>query len=142
MKSDDTNLTFAKREAFEYSINSDGTYDLTKLSGRNTTTQKYAVTQIKAYDKTSGAISIVSEAIGKNAGDYKITKDTVILYVDSDAKKGAGECDIETAIDTNNNGVIDANDKANVIYYAESGDDYIRLIVVDCNNDMKLANLH
>ena len=142
MKSDDTNLTFAKREAFEYSINSDGTYDLTKLSGRNTTTQKYAVTQIKAYDKTSGAISFVSEAIGKNAGDYKITKDTVILYVDSDAKKGAGEFDIETAIDTNNNGVIDANDKANVIYYAESGDDYIRLIVVDCNNDMKLANLH
>ena len=137
MKSDDTNLTFAKREAFEYSINSDGTYDLTKLSGRDTATQKYAVTQIKAYDKTSGAISFVNEAIGKNAGDYKITKDTVILYVDSDAKKGAGEFDIETAIDTNNNGVIDANDKANVIYYAESGDDYIRLIVVDCNNEMK-----
>ena len=142
MKSDDTNLTFAKRDAFEYSINSDGTYDLTKLVDRNSTTQKYAVTQIKAYDKTSGAISFVSEAIGKNAGDYKITKDTVILYVDSDAKKGAGEFDIETAIDTNNNGVIDANDKANVIYYAESGDDYIRLLVVDCNNDMKLDNLH
>ena len=142
MKSDDTNLTFAKRDAFEYSINSDGTYDLTKLVDRNSTTQKYAVTQIKAYDKTSGAISFVSEAIGKNAGDYKITKDTVILYVDSDAKKGAGEFDIETANDTNNNGVIDANDKANVIYYAESGDDYIRLLVVDCNNDMKLDNLH
>ena len=132
MKSDDTNLTFAKREAFEYSINSDGTYDLTKLSERNSTTQKYAVTQIKAYDKTSGAISFASEAIGKNAGDYKITKDTVILYVDSDAKTGAGEFDIEVA----------QNNKNNVIYYAESGDDYIRLIVVDCNNDMKLGNLH
>ena len=143
MKSDDTNLTFAKRDAFEYSQNSDGTYDLTKLVDRNSTTQKYAVTKIKAYDKTSGAISFVSEAIGKNAGDYKITKDTVILYVDSDAKKGAGEFDIETAIDTNNDGKIDAADTINnVIYYAESGDDYIRLIVVDCNNDMKLNNLH
>ena len=141
MKSDDTNVDFKAREAFEYSVNADGTYDLTKLSERKNADshvgQKYAVTQIKAYDKTSGSISFVDEAIGKNADDYKITKDTVVLYVDSDAKKGVGEFDIETAIDTNNNGKIDANDKANVIYYAESGDDYIRLIVVDCNNEMK-----
>lgn len=126
MKSDDTNVSFDKREAFEYSINSDGTYDLTKLKGKNSATQNYEVTQIVGYDKTSGELTFATghEPVCK---EYKITKDTVILYVDSDAKKGAGEFDIEVA----------QNNKNNVIYYAESGDDYIRLIVVDCNNEMK-----
>ena len=126
MKSDDTNVSFHKREAFEYSINSDGTYDLTKLEGKNSATQNYEVTQIVGYDKTSGELTFATghEPVSK---EYKITKDTVILYVDSDAKKGAGEFDIEVA----------QNNKNNVIYYAESGDDYIRLIVVDCNNEMK-----
>ena len=133
MKSEDK-VSIAAREAFEYSVNADGTYDLTKLAGKDTATQKYAVTQITSYDKTSGELTFVSVPISK---EYKITKDTVVLYVDSDAKKGAGEFDIETAIDTNNDGKIDANDKANVIYYSESGDDYIRLIVVDTNNEMK-----
>ena len=133
MKSEDK-VSIAAREAFEYSVNADGTYDLTKLAGKDTDTQKYAVTQITSYDKTSGELTFVSVPVSK---EYKITKDTVVLYVDSDAKKGAGEFDIETAIDTNNDGKIDANDKANVIYYSESGDDYIRLIVVDTNNEMK-----
>ena len=133
MKSEDK-VSIAAREAFEYSVNADGTYDLTKLAGKDTATQKYAVTQITSYDKTSGELTFVSVPVSK---EYKITKDTVVLYVDSDAKKGAGEFDIETAIDTNNDGKIDANDKANVIYYSESGDDYIRLIVVDTNNEMK-----
>ena len=132
MKSEDK-VSIAAREAFEYSVNADGTYDLTKLAGKDTATQKYAVTQITSYDKTSGELTFVSVPVSK---EYKITKDTVVLYVDSDAKKGAGEFDIETAIDTNNDGKIDANDKANVIYYSESGDDYIRLIVVDTNNEM------
>ncbi len=133
MKSEDK-VSIVAREAFEYSVNADGTYDLTKLAGKDTATQKYAVTQITSYDKTSGELTFVSVPVSK---EYKITKDTVVLYVDSDAKKGAGEFDIETAIDTNNDGKIDANDKANVIYYSESGDDYIRLIVVDTNNEMK-----
>ena len=133
MKSEDK-VSIGAREAFEYSVNADGTYDLTKLAGKDTATQKYAVTQITSYDKTSGELTFVSVPVSK---EYKITKDTVVLYVDSDAKKGAGEFDIETAIDTNNDGKIDANDKANVIYYSESGDDYIRLIVVDTNNEMK-----
>ena len=133
MKSEDK-VSIAAREAFEYSVNADGTYDLTKLAGKDTATQKYAVTQITSYDKTSGELTFLSVPVSK---EYKITKDTVVLYVDSDAKKGAGEFDIETAIDTNNDGKIDANDKANVIYYSESGDDYIRLIVVDTNNEMK-----
>ena len=124
MKSDDTNVSLHKREAFEYSINSDGTYDLTKLEGKNSATQNYEVTQIVGYDKTSGELTFAINPVSK---EYKITKDTVILYVDSDAKKGAGEFDIEVA----------QNNKNNVIYYAESGDDYIRLIVVDCNNEMK-----
>ena len=133
MKSEDK-VSIAAREAFEYSVNADGTYDLTKLSDRDSATQKYAVTQITSYDKTSGELTFVANPV---SSEYKITKDTVVLYVDSDAKKGAGEFDIETAIDTNNDGKIDANDKANVIYYSESGDDYIRLIVVDTNNEMK-----
>ena len=133
MKSEDK-VSIVAREAFEYSVNADGTYDLTKLAGKDTATQKYAVTQITSYDKTSGELTFVSVPVSK---EYKITKDTVVLYVDSDAKKGAGEFDIETAIDTNNDGKIDANDKANVIYYSESGDDYIRLIVVYTNNEMK-----
>ena len=133
MKSEDK-VSIAAREAFEYSVNADGTYDLTKLSDRDSDTQKYAVTQITSYDKTSGELTFVANPV---SSEYKITKDTVVLYVDSDAKKGAGEFDIETAIDTNNDGKIDANDKANVIYYSEFGDDYIRLIVVDTNNEMK-----
>ena len=69
MKSEDK-VSIAAREAFEYSVNADGTYDLTKLAGKDTATQKYAVTQITSYDKTSGELTFVSVPVSK---EYKIT---------------------------------------------------------------------
>ncbi len=70
MKSEDK-VSIVAREAFEYSVNADGTYDLTKLAGKDTATQKYAVTQITSYDKTSGELTFVSVPVSKRIQDHQ-----------------------------------------------------------------------
>ena len=129
-KSEDS-VTLSAREAFEYAANSDGTVSLTKLSDKNDVNAKYAVAQVTQYDEASGDIAFNQAALGKS----KINKDTVVLYVDSDAKTGAegGEIRVAENVDGSANGSIENN----VIVYSEKDDESIALLVVDINNEMK-----
>ena len=69
------------------------------------------------------------------AADWLLTaslKDTVVLYVDSDAGAGVGSGEIRQA-----NKYNDSSDKdvVNVAFYSEAGEDQITVLVVDVNND-------
>ena len=134
-KSEDTNTDITKRTAFEYSNNSDGTVDLTRLDNKKTTGangEYYALTQITSYDEGTGAITFLDGSADLSRKNKIKAGETTILYVNSDDKVGVGAFDIEVAEDVN----ADGNKENNVIVYSEAGDDYINLIVVDVNNYM------
>ena len=134
-KSEDTNTGITKRTAFEYSNNSDGTVDLTRLDNKKTTGangEYYALTQITSYDEGTGAITFLDGSADLSAKNKIKAGETTILYVNSDDKVGVGAFDIEVAEDVN----ADGHKEDNVIVYSEKGDDYINLIVVDVNNYM------
>ena len=138
-KSEDTNTGITKRTAFEYSNNSDGTVDLTRLDNKqtmNSTTSKYteyyALTKITSYDEGTGAITFADTNCDLSTKNKIKAGETTILYVNSDDKVGVGAFDIDIAEDVNADGTVENN----VIVYSEAGDDYINLIVVDVNNYM------
>ena len=132
-KSEDLNTGITKRTAFEYSTNSDGTVDLTKLVGKTSATAYYAKTQITSYDEGTGSITFLDPNADKSRKNKIKAGETTILYVNSDDKVGVGAFDIEVAEDVN----ADGHKEDNVIVYSESTEDYINLIVVDVNNEMK-----
>lgn len=134
-KSEDTNTGITKRTAFEYSNNSDGTVDLTRLDNKVTTDvngEYYALTKITSYDEGTGAITFDNSSCDLSTKNKIKAGETTILYVNSDDKVGVGAFDIDVAEDVNADGTVENN----VIVYSEAGDDYINLIVVDVNNYM------
>ena len=134
-KSEDTNTGITKRTAFEYSNNSDGTVDLTRLDNKTTTGgngEYYALTKITSYDEGTGAITFDNSSCDLSTKNKIKAGETTILYVNSDDKVGVGAFDIDVAEDVNADGTVENN----VIVYSEAGDDYINLIVVDVNNYM------
>ena len=134
-KSEDTNTGITKRTAFEYSNNSDGTVDLTRLDDKHTTGtngEYYALTKITSYDEGTGAITFADTNCDLSKKNKIKAGETTILYVNSDDKVGVGAFDIDVAEDVNADGTVENN----VIVYSEDGDDYINLIVVDVNNYM------
>ena len=134
-KSEDTNTGITKRTAFEYSNNSDGTVDLTRLDNKATTGvngEYYALTKITSYDEGTGAITFDNSSCDLSTKNKIKAGETTILYVNSDDKVGVGAFDIDVAEDVNADGTVENN----VIVYSEAGDDYINLIVVDVNNYM------
>lgn len=128
-KTDVKNLVFAKGDVFEYSVDSEGVADVTKLA-TSTTEKVLATAQVNSYDKGTGDLGL-SVAVAASS-DSKITKDTVVLYVDSDGAKGVGDGEIQIAQDTDGNG----SKEDNVTVYSEKGEDHILLVVVDVNNKM------
>ena len=117
----------AKGDVFEYSSNGDGTVDIDKLTA--------TTTQVKTYDVGSGEITFADSVANLNDNNSKIdSKDTAVLYVDSDAAKGETDGEIQLAPEFNG----DANNHDdNVTVYVDAGDDCITLIVVDVQNKMK-----
>lgn len=128
-KTDVKNLVFAKGDVFEYSVDSEGVADVTKLA-TSTTEKVLATTQVTSYDKGTGDLGLLAAVAASS--DAKITKDTVVLYVDSNDAKGVGEGEIQVAQDTDGNG----SKEDNVTVYSEKGEDHILLVVVDVNNKM------
>ena len=114
-----------KGAVFEYSNNGDGTVDIKKLNSKTT--------QVKTYDEGSGEISFSDISIGDNGISKIDSKDTTILFVDSDAATGETNGEIQLAPKFNGDNENEAN---NVTVYVESGDDCITLIVVDVQNNM------
>ena len=78
-KSEDTNTGITKRTAFEYSNNSDGTVDLTRLDNKKTTGangEYYALTKITSYDEGT------DDKVGVGAFDIEVAED-----VNADGRK-------------------------------------------------------
>ena len=84
--------------------------------------------------------NVTSDNNGKTAGStvgisntkYNVTSDTVVLFVDSEAKKGE---DFEKGIIMKGNTALGSK---NIRYLATSGND-LDVLIVDTNNDMKSA---
>ena len=123
-------LTIAKGTIFEYSVDGNGIADITKMpeSGEIVDSGK-----VSAYDAATGDITIEDS---NGTDTYTITKDTLILYVDSDAEEGAEGGSIRLANKYNGSTVDVANN--NVKYYFDGNSDKeLSVIVVDVNNNMK-----
>lgn len=123
-------MTFVKGTMFEYSVDSENITDATILVTNTTESQRELLAQVKSYDVGTGDIAF-NKTITATSVKMKITKDTKVLYVDSDGAKGVGDGEIRVAEDTDGKGVKD-----NVSFYIEKGDDHVALIVVDVNNNM------
>ena len=115
--------TIAAGTIFEYSDNGDGTVDIDLC--------KTVWDKVVSYDEGTGDIVLV-QALADKCKSKIDSKDTVVLYVDSDAGKGVGGGEIRQA--NAYNGGSD-KDVANVAIFSELGEDQITVIVVDVNND-------
>ena len=115
--------TIAAGTIFEYSDNGDGTVDIDLC--------KTVWDKVVSYDEGTGDITFsnTTSVLSKSKID---AKDTVVLYVDSDAGEGVGSGEIRQA--NAYNGGSD-EDVANVAIFSEAGEDQITVIVVDVNND-------
>ena len=120
--------TISKGQIFEYSADGEGTVDITTYTG--------TTTQVKTYDAGSGEITFSATSITNlTNGNSKIdSKDTVVLYVDSE--KGTGEKSGEIQLAPHFNGDSANNDNNVTVYVEEGENDNITVIVVDVQNNM------
>ena len=109
---------------FEYSADGENTVDITVC--------KTVKDRVKSYDEGTGDI-VLDKALAANCKSKIDSKDTVVLYVDSEAGAGVGSGAIRQA--NKYNGGSD-KDKANVAVFSEANEDQITVLVVDVNNDI------
>ena len=108
---------------FEYSADGENTVDITVC---NTVKDR-----VKSYDEGTGDI-VLDKALATGCKSKIDSKDTVVLYVDSEAGAGVGNGEIRQA--NKYNGGND-KDKANVAVFSEANEDQITVLVVDVNNN-------
>ena len=109
---------------FEYSADGEDTVDITVC---NTVKDR-----VKSYDEGTGDI-VLDKALATGCKSKIDSKDTVVLFVDSDANAGVGSGEIRQA--NLYNGGNDKN-RANVAVFSEANEDQITVLVVDVNNDI------
>lgn len=137
-KSEDTTV-FAKGDVFEYSADGADTVSVDKITMTKTQVASYSNGDISFKD----AINYAGGTGSLTAGDIREidSKDTIVLYVDSDKNKGVGDGEIRVG-----NNYNDSSNKAddynapNVAVYLDYGDaaasdGYVTVIVVDVNNN-------
>lgn len=88
--------------------------------------------RVKSYDEGTGDI-VLDKALATGCKSKIDSKDTVVLFVDSDANAGVGSGEIRQA--NLYNGGNDKN-RANVAVFSEANEDQITVLVVDVNNDI------
>ena len=117
----------AKGAVFEYSADGEDTVDIDVVNTVDT--------QVKTYDEGSGEITFSAASIANlTSSNSKIdSKDTVVLYVDSDKAVGETDGEIQLAPEFNGDG---NNHDNNVSVYVDQGDDQITVIVVDVKNKL------
>lgn len=108
---------------FEYSQDTEDTVDITVCE---TVTDK-----VVAYDEGTGDIDL-EKALATGCKSKIDSKDTVVLYVDSDAGKGVESGEIRQANKYNDSA---DDDVINVAVFSEKNEDQITVLVVDVNND-------
>ena len=139
-KSEDTTI-FKKGQVFEYSADGADTVSVDRVTMTNTQVASYSNGDISFKDD----ITYTDQGNGTaklTAGQIREidSKDTVVLYVDSDKAKGVGDGEIRVGNAYNNAGKD--TDKANVsvnIAYGDgaASDGYVTVIVVDVNNNIE-----
>ena len=139
-KSEDTTI-FKKGQVFEYSADGADTVSVDRVTMTNTQVASYSNGDISFKDD----ITYTDQGNGTaklTAGQIREidSKDTVVLYVDSDNAKGVGDGEIRVGNAYNNAGKD--TDKANVsvnIAYGDgaASDGYVTVIVVDVNNNIE-----
>ena len=117
----DEKVSLSKGDIFTYEENKDGSYTVTEVDN-------LLRTAIIAYNEKNGDIRFTDASLsdkGSNV-DADITKDTVIIGINSDDKAGVAGAVPTTAIETDKSGVYQAN-----AYYVMGAGDEVKLLVVD-----------
>ena len=117
----DEKVSLSKGDIFTYEENKNGSYTVTEVDN-------LLRTAIIAYNEKNGDIRFTDASLsdkGSNV-DADITKDTVIIGINSDDKAGVAGAVPTIAIETDKSGVYQAN-----AYYVMGAGDEVKLLVVD-----------
>ena len=126
----DEKVSLSKGDIFTYEENKDGSYTVTEVDN-------LLRTAIIAYNEKNGDIRFTDASLsdkGSNV-DADITKDTVIIGINSDDKAGVEGVVPTIAIETDKSGVYQAN-----AYYVMGAGDEVKLLVVDTYGNIPAVN--
>ena len=126
----DERVSLSKGDIFTYEENKDGIYTVTEVDN-------LLRTAIIAYNEKNGDIRFTDASLsdkGSNV-DADITKDTVIIGINSDDKAGVEGAVPTIAIETDKSGVYQAN-----AYYVMGAGDEVKLLVVDTYGNIPAVN--
>ena len=126
----DEKVSLSKGDIFTYEENKDGSYTVTEVDN-------LLRTAIIAYNEKNGDIRFTDASLsdkGSNV-DADITKDTVIIGINSDDKAGVAGAVPTIAIETDESGVYQAN-----AYYVMGAGDEVKLLVVDTYGNIPAVN--
>ena len=117
----DEKVSLSKGDIFTYEENSDGSYTVTEVDN-------LLRTAIIAYNEKNGDIRFTDASLSDKGSNVnaEITKDTVIIGINSDDKAGVEGAVPTIAIETDKSGVYQAN-----AYYVMGAGDEVKLLVVD-----------
>ncbi|MEQ2788019.1 S-layer homology domain-containing protein [Flavonifractor plautii] len=117
----DEKVSLSKGDIFTYEENKDGSYTVTEVDN-------LLRTAIIAYNEKNGDIRFTDASLSDKGSNVnaEITKDTVIIGINSDDKAGVAGVVPTIAIETDKSGVYQAN-----AYYVMGAGDEVKLLVVD-----------
>ena len=117
----DEKVSLSKGDIFTYEENKDGSYTVTEVDN-------LLRTAIIAYNEKNGDIRFTDASLSDKGSDVnaEITKDTVIIGINSNDKAGVEGAVPTIAIETDKSGVYQAN-----AYYVMGAGDEVKLLVVD-----------
>ena len=117
----DEKVSLSKGDIFTYEENKDGSYTVTEVDN-------LLRTAIIAYNEKNGDIRFTDASQSDKGSNVnaEITKDTVIIGINSDDKAGVEGVVPTIAIETDKSGVYQAN-----AYYVMGAGDEVKLLVVD-----------
>ena len=117
----DEKVSLSKGDIFTYEENKDGSYTVTEVDN-------LLRTAIIAYNEKNGDIRFTDASLSDKGSNVnaEITKDTVIIGINSDDKAGVEGVVPTIAIETDMSGVYQAN-----AYYVMGAGDEVKLLVVD-----------
>lgn len=117
----DEKVSLSKGDIFTYEENKDGSYTVTEVDN-------LLRTAIIAYNEKNGDIRFTDASLSDKGSNVnaEITKDTVIIGINSDDKAGVAGAVPTIAIETDKPGIYQAN-----AYYVMGVGDEVKLLVVD-----------
>ena len=126
----DERVSLSKGDIFTYEENKDGSYTVTEVDN-------LLRTAIIAYNEKNGDIRFTDASLSDKGSNVnaEITKDTVIIGINSNDKAGVGGAVPTIAIETDKSGVYQAN-----AYYVMGAGDEVKLLVVDTYGNIPAVN--